>query len=211
MMKKKFISMLLCATMVTMLTTGCGSDPDANQEQGSGTDTQDDANTGDDKTGGGEDNSGGSNETIKLTLWGAEEDQNLLKELVGKFEDTYSDYKFDISIGVESESSAKDTVLTDIEAAADVYAFASDQLADLVKAGALANLDNTSEALTVANKTLDDVKAASGEAAAEAASINGSMYAFPMAEDNSYFLYYDSSVISEEGYSKLGFTSESSR
>lgn len=195
-MKKKFISMLLCATMVTALTTGCGSDPaDSEPKTDSNANTNDNAGDEADKDNTG---SGASGETIKLTLWGAEEDQNLLKELVGKFESTYSDYKFDISIGVESESTAKDTVLTDIEAAADVYAFASDQLADLVKAGALANLNDTSEALSVAGKTLDDVKAASGDAAAEATSMNGSMYAFPMAGDNSYFLYYDSSVITEE-------------
>lgn len=170
MMKKKIISMLLCATMATTVAfvTGCGSDPaspsNSSQSNGENTEGTDDKTGGDDTAG-----SDASGETIKLTLWGAEEDQNLLKELVGKFEDTYSNYKFDIAIGVESESTAKDTVLTDIEAAADVYSFASDQLADLVKAGALANLDNTSEALSVANKTLDDVKAASGEAAAEAA------------------------------------------
>ena len=199
MMKKKIISMLLCATMGTLVAfvTGCGSDPaspsNSSQSNGENTEGTDDKTGGDDTAG-----SAASGETIKLTLWGAEEDQNLLKELVGKFEDTYSNYKFDIAIGVESESTAKHTVLTDIEAAADVYSFASDQLADLVKAGALANLDNTSEALSVANKTLDDVKAASGEAAAEAASMNGNMYAFPMAGDNSYFLYYDSSVISKE-------------
>lgn len=177
-MRKKLLSLLLCATMVATVATGCGSDDSKKSDSSSAS------------------SESKSNETVKLRLWGAEEDQNLLKELVGKFESTYSDQKFDIEIGVESESTAKDTVLTDIEAAADVWSFASDQLNDLVKAGALANLDEVGEALGKANKTLDDVKKASGDAAAEAASIDGKMYAFPMAGDNSYFLYYDSTKIS---------------
>lgn len=139
-----------------------------------------------------------ADDTVKLTLWGAEEDQDLLKDLVGKFEDTYKDQKFDIQIGVESESTAKDTVLTDVEAAADVYAFADDQLTDLVKAGALLKLDDYAEALQLAGKTLDDVKEANNEGSIEAATIDGSLYAFPRAADNGYFLYYDSSVLSDE-------------
>lgn len=114
--------------------------------------------------------SAAEDETIKLTVWGAEEDQNLLKELTDKFQEKYADQKFDIQIGVESESTAKDTILTDVEAGADVYAFADDQLPDLVKAGALLKLDDYAEALQLADTTLDDVKAANVEGAIDAAS-----------------------------------------
>jgi arabinogalactan oligomer/maltooligosaccharide transport system substrate-binding protein len=139
-----------------------------------------------------------ADETIKLTVWGAEEDQTLLQELADKFEAAFPDQTFDIQIGVESESTAKDTVLTDPEAAADVYSFASDQLADLVNAGALANLDEVGEALQVAGRTIDDVKNDNVAASVEAASIDGTLYGFPRAGDNGYFLYYDSSILSEE-------------
>jgi arabinogalactan oligomer/maltooligosaccharide transport system substrate-binding protein len=140
-----------------------------------------------------------ADETVSLTLWGAEEDQDLLASLVEEFEAAYPDQTFDIQIGVESESTAKDTVLTDIEAAADVYAFASDQIFDLVKAGALAKLDDYDAALqNVAGKSLDDVKAANNAGSVEAATVDDSLYAFPMAGDNGFFLYYDSSVLSEE-------------
>ena len=103
-----------------------------------------------------------------------------------------------VKIGVESESTAKDTILTDVEAAADVYSFASDQLIDLVNAGALMNLEDVGEALTVGGRTLDDVKNENVEASVEAASVNGSLYAFPRAGDNGYFLYYDSAILSDE-------------
>lgn len=138
-------------------------------------------------------------EAVALTLWGAEEDQTLLAELVEGFKAAYPDTTFDIQIGVESESTAKDTVLTDIEAAADVYAFASDQIFDLVNAGALAKLDDYNAAFeAVAGKSLEDVKAANSGGSVTAATVNDALYAFPMSGDNSYFFYYDSSVISAE-------------
>lgn len=144
-------------------------------------------------------NAGTSNETVSLRVWGGEEDQNLLKELVEKFKKTYPDQKFDIEIGVESESTAKDTVLTDVEAAADVFAFASDQIVDLNNAKALANIEDMDAALqNYAKKSVADIKAANGDGSVEAASIDGKLMAFPMTGGNGYFLYYDSSVISDE-------------
>lgn len=141
-----------------------------------------------------------SGETISLTLWGAEEDQALLAELVEKFKAQYPDQTFDIQIGVESESTAKDTVLTDVEAAADVYAFANDQLNDLVAAGALLNLSGDVSAVlpNFVGKTLDEVMAENGEGAVAASTKDGNVYAFPMSGGNNYFLYYDSTKISAE-------------
>lgn len=148
---------------------------------------------------GGSGNVGTSNETVSLRVWGGEEDQNLLKELVEKFKSTYPDQKFNIEIGVESEATAKDTILTDVEAAADVFAFASDQIVDLNNAKALANIEDMDAALqNYAKKSIADVKAANGEGSVEAASVGGKLMAFPMTGGNGYFLYYDSSVISEE-------------
>lgn len=148
---------------------------------------------------GGSGNAGTSNETVSLRVWGGEEDQNLLKELVEKFKSTYPDQKFNIEIGVESEATAKDTILTDVEAAADVFAFASDQIVDLNNAKALANIEDMDAALqNYAKKSIADVKAANGEGSVEAASVGGKLMAFPMTGGNGYFLYYDSSVISEE-------------
>ena len=148
---------------------------------------------------GGSGNAGTSNETVSLRVWGGEEDQNLLKDLVEKFKTTYPDQKFDIEIGVESESTAKDTILTDVEAAADVFAFASDQIVDLNNAKALANIEDMDAALqNYAKKSVADVKAANSDGSVEAASIDGKLMAFPMTGGNGYFLYYDSSVISDE-------------
>ncbi len=191
-MRKKLVSMLLCATMVATMATGCGDTSGDDKKPSSGASSETGGNNNDSSGG------GGSSETVSLRLWGAEEDQDYLKQLVSKFESTYSDQKFNIEIGVESESTAKDTILTDIEAAADVYSYASDQLADLVRAGALAALDDVSEVLTKAGKTLDDVKSANAPDSVEAATLNGKMYGFPTGGANTYFLYYDSSIVSDE-------------
>lgn len=137
---------------------------------------------------------------VSLRIWGAEEDQAMLQGMIDTFVANYADFaNFDIQLGVESESTAKDTVLTDIEAAADVYAFASDQLVDLVKAGALQSVDEMDGALQAyAGKSIADVKSANGEGSVAASTYKGTMYAFPMSADNGYFLFYDSNVFSEE-------------
>ncbi|MCD7733742.1 MAG: extracellular solute-binding protein, partial [Clostridiales bacterium] len=90
-------------------------------------------------------------------------------------------------------------ILTDIEAAADVFAFADDQLAHLVNAGALQSIDALNDALVAyAGKSVEDIEAANGAGSVAAATMNDTLYTFPMGGGNNYFLYYDSSVLSEE-------------
>lgn len=133
-------------------------------------------------------------DTVKLTVWASEEDQDLTTTLLDNFKAAYPDVTFDITLGAESESTAKDTVLTDVEAAADVYAFADDQINDLVKAGALQE---------VAATYTYDVATANAAAAVDAASVDGKLYAYPMTADNGYFMFYDSSVFTEEDTQSL--------
>ena len=137
---------------------------------------------------------------VALRMWGAEEDQAMLQGMIDSFAAEYADVaNITVELGVESESTAKDTVLADVEAAADVYAFASDQIVDLVNAGALAKLDDMDAALQAyAGKSLADVKSANNSSAVDASMLDGAMYAFPMTADNGYFLYYDSSVVTPE-------------
>lgn len=177
-MKKKLVSVLLSAAMVATLAAGCGSDK--KEDTGAVAD--------------------GEKQTVALRLWGAEEDQSLLQSLIDSFEEEYADVAdITVELGVESESTAKDTILTDVEAAADVFAFASDQLTDLVNAGALQSIDDMDEALQAyTGKGVSDVESANTADSVEAATYEDTLYAFPMTADNGYFLYYDSSVLSEE-------------
>lgn len=133
-------------------------------------------------------------DTVTLKVWASEEDQDLTTKLLDEFKAAYPDVTFDITLGAESESTAKDTILTDVEAAADVFAFADDQINELVKAGALQEV--------VANYTYD-VATENVSGAVEAATIDGKLYAYPMTADNGYFMFYDSSVFSESDVQSL--------
>lgn len=131
---------------------------------------------------------------VTMTVWASEEDQDLTTKLLDDFKALYPDVTFEITLGAESESTAKDTVLTDVEAAADVYAFADDQINELVQAGALQEV--------VANYTYD-VAGENVSGAVEAASKDGKLYAYPMTADNGYFMFYDSSVFTEDDVKSL--------
>ncbi len=206
-MKKKLLCLAMVAAMLASLTacgsgsTSTGSSETTAAETGSAAEseaaeTTQAAEEAEDE----ESESAGSDEVISLTVWGAEEDQDLLQTLVAGFEAEYSDYTFDITIGVESESTAKDTILTDIEAAADVFAFADDQIVSLVNAGALYALNDDMDAVlqAYAGKSLDDVTSANSEGSVGAATVNDTLYAFPMGSGNNFFLYYDSTRVSAE-------------
>lgn len=131
--------------------------------------------------------------TVELTLWGAEEDQALLGDIVESFKEEYaSEAEFDITIEAQGEASCKEVLLGDVLNGADVFAFADDQLLSLVAAGALEPVDNA-----------DEVKSANMEEAVAAASVNDTLYAYPMTADNGYFMYYDKSVFSDADVASL--------
>lgn len=132
-------------------------------------------------------------ETVTLKVWGSQEDQALLAELVEGFKAENPDKAFDITLGVVGEPDAKARYLEDPAAAADVFAFANDQLMDLVAADALYEV----------TRNLDAVIAANSAGSIESATIDGVLYAYPMSADNGYFLYYDKSVLSEEDVKSL--------
>jgi arabinogalactan oligomer/maltooligosaccharide transport system substrate-binding protein len=132
--------------------------------------------------------------TVSLTVWASEEDQAYTQGLIDEFIALYPDVTFDIQLGSESESTCKDTVLTDIEAAADVFTFADDQIQALVDAGALQPI-NAYYTYDVANENV--------AGAVDAATVDGQLYAYPMTADNGYFMFYDSSIYTEEDVQSL--------
>lgn len=130
-------------------------------------------------------------EDVTLTLWGAEEDQDLLRQICDDFIAENKDLvNLTIEIGVESEATAKDTILTDVEAAADVFSFASDQINELVKAGALMEIPK--------EMGLQDVIDRNSGGSVAAATVDGKIYAYPRTADNGFFLFYNKEYFSEE-------------
>ena len=184
-MKKKVLSTLLCVTMAATMFAGCGSNTTTNNSA-----TTDDAAATNDVTTGTEEAAApsGSGETISLRVWAAEEDQTLTNELIEQFKAANPDQTFDITVGVESEANAKDDILVDPEAAADVFAFANDQIVDLVNANVLQPVQDTE---TVSSQNV--------EGAVQAATVNDTLYAYPFSADNGYLR-----AISEYRPDKLG-------
>ncbi len=134
-------------------------------------------------------NSGGNQKTVTLTIWGAQEDQQMLKEMCDAYakENTEVSYKF--QFGVLGEGNSSDKILNDVEAGPDIFNFPSDRINTFYAAGALARIGGDVETT---------VKAENAEGAVDAATVrvNGEdhLYAFPVTGDNCYFLYYDKSI-----------------
>ncbi len=131
--------------------------------------------------------------TVALTVWGAEEDEGLLQELFASFQSHYAGQaNIQITFQPQSESNCKDVLLGDLEGGADVFAFADDQVAALAAAG---GLDPIEDSTTIRNTSLS--------AAVEAASVGGTLYAYPLTADNGYFLYYNKAYFSDEDVQSL--------
>ena len=126
-------------------------------------------------------------ESVSLTVWVGENYVDVTNEMVKAFVEANKDKAdFSITVGIESESTAGDTVLTDPTAAADIYTFADDQLTKLV----------TGKAIQPVNDT-EYITSNMGEGAVSAASKGGTLYAYPMSATNGYFLYYNKNFFTE--------------
>ena len=135
---------------------------------------------------------GKEKEQVTLTMWGAEEDQEMLREMVDAFEEKYKDEaEFNITICVENEVTCKETVLIDPTKAADIYSFADDQFRSLCQ----------NKTLLEITENVDEIIEANGgkeSAAVQAASYDGKLYAYPTTASNGYFLYYNKEYFTEE-------------
>ena len=131
---------------------------------------------------------GGDVRDVHLTMWGGEFDQVLLRAMSDAFIAHYAnEANITITIGVESESSAKDTILIDPQAAADVFATVDDQLNELYNAGALQEVLENADAIKAANLDL----------AVNAATINGKLMGWPMTSDNGHIMFYNKEYLNE--------------
>ena len=125
----------------------------------------------------------------EIKIWVAEATVEFTKAQVEAFKAANPDYA-NMTVVVEpvGEGDAASNMLTDVEAGADIFGFAQDQLARLVAAGAL---------IDVAPKNADIVTATNDAGSVSAVKMGDVMYAYPMTSDNGYFMYYDKSVVTD--------------
>jgi len=125
----------------------------------------------------------------ELKVWVPEAVVDFTAQQVDAFKAANPEYA-DMTVNIEpvGEGDAAGKVITDVDAAADIFNFAQDQLARLVAAGALE---------VVEEGNAEVVKAENDAGSVGAATMGDTLYAYPLTSDNGYFMYYDKSVVTD--------------
>ena len=135
---------------------------------------------------------------ITLKVWGPQEDQvdasSWLPTMCEQFNAAHPEWNITFVYEVCPEGDAGKNVTQDPSAAADVYMFANDQLGTLIQANAIAQLGG---------KYLDEVVADNSDSMiASVTGTDGGVYGVPFT-GNTWFMYYDKSVFTEDDIKSL--------
>ena len=124
---------------------------------------------------------------VELKIWCSEAAVDLTTSQINDFIKAcnWSD-KVTFEVEAVGEGDAATKVVTDVDAAADVYFFAQDQLSRLVTAGGVTQLTKS---------YADPIKEENGDGSVIAATVGDNIYAFPATADNGYFLYYNKAAL----------------
>ena len=133
-------------------------------------------------TGGNVDKSADSTDkVVSLKVWTEKNSVDVMNKMLDSFKEQYKDEaQFDITIEVQADSQVRDVMLTDVHNGADVFSFPDDQIISLTAGGVLTAVPNA-----------DEIAAANVKESVEAATLNDTLYGYPMTADNGYFLYYN--------------------
>lgn len=184
-MKRKILSLVLATAMAAGLTACGGNDTPQNSQAPEG--SKQEAQSGSDEV-----------RKVDLLVWApsedlAEEKGNWLATMCEKFDEEHPEWEINFSYGVCAEGDAKATVTQDVEAAADVYMFANDNLNDLLASGAIARIGGAA---------LDYVNEEIPESLVNSVTVDGAVYGIPFTS-NTWFMYYNKSIFSEEDVRNL--------
>lgn len=185
-MKKKLVSVLLVSAMVLGTLAGCGN---------SNSDKKNSSTEKTDTTSGEENSDEDEAKSLTLTVWSPQEDQDTgwLQQQCEAFNKAHPNWDIQFKYGVCPEGEAKDTVKNDVEGSADVYMLANDNIPDLASVNALAEIGGS---------YLEEIKATNAESIVSSVTYNDQVLAFPFTS-NTWFMYYDKSVFSEEDIKSL--------
>ncbi len=142
--------------------------------------------------------SGGGKENIRLMVWSPSEDQSKdsgewLQTMCEKFADEHPEWDITFVYGVADEASAAGQVAQDAEASADVFMYANDTLTTMTDANALAKFGG---------KYREEIESTNSEEVIASLTKDGELYGVPFTT-NTWFMYYDKSVFSEEDIKNL--------
>ena len=173
--KRKVLASLLAGALSLGLLAGCSG---GNDNPGGSTNNP----------GGGGGGSEATDITLKVWLPSNQIDTGILAEQQQKFQAEHPEWNISWDVTAVGEDTMKDEVLRDVDAAADVFLFASDQLPDLVSAGAIAQLGGS---------TAEMVNSTMSQAVIDTAMADGKLYAIPFTH-NTFFMYYDKTLLNED-------------
>lgn len=178
-MKRKTLAMFLAGALALGLLAGCSSKDSGGSPS---------SNPGSTTT----DNQGGTGEVTDITLkvWcpSNQIDTGIMSQQQEAFQAEHPEWKITWDVTAVGEDKCQDEVLKDVEAAADVFFFANDQLPVLVNAGAIAQLGGP---------TAEMVNSTMAQAVIDTAMSDGKLYAIPFTH-NTFFMYYDKTLLSED-------------
>ncbi|MBR3704781.1 MAG: extracellular solute-binding protein, partial [Oscillospiraceae bacterium] len=186
---KKIIALLLSLTMA-MALVACGGNNAGNNAGNNG------GNNGGNTDGGNQQASADLAGTYDITMWVSELSgvAELTQQQIDAFEAANPGIVINAAIEGVTEADAGSKVVADVASAPDIYCFAQDQLARLVQAAALA---------APGKGAAETIKANNDAGSVAAGSVAGTLYAYPMTSDNGYYMYYNTSIISEEDAESL--------
>lgn len=159
-----------------------------------------DSSAGGNYQGGSNNNQGGSGQgivtddgsTYTLKVWCAPEDEEMIWEMLEEYKTIHSVNKYKFTVEGVGEDVVSTSVTRDVEAAADVFSFANDQLGLLLNQSALYKIPSTYKSQIEEQISV-----------AVTASKSGSdYYAIPYSYENC-FLYYNKSLVSEQDVRSL--------
>ena len=178
-MKKKILTTILAVSLISASLAGCGGktvESTEPEQEKSENDVQ--------QLESGE---------VSLTIWAEESNFDNLSKMIDSFKQEYAGQAdFNIELVNSADGQTRNSVLSDIHNAADVFSMPDDQLYSMIAGGALSPVVNQ-----------EAVKSANIEEAVYAASYNDVLYAYPYSADNGYFLYYDKNYFTQEDVQTL--------
>ena len=131
-------------------------------------------------------------------VWSPSQDQSMdsgewLQTCCNRFAELHPEWNITFVYGVADEAGAAGTVSQDAEASADVFMFANDTLTTLTDAGALAKFGGI---------YADEITSTNSQGLVDSLTMDGYIYGVPFTT-NTWFMYYDKSVFSEDDIKNL--------
>ena len=172
-MKKRGIALLLAAVIAAMSFAGCGTETEMESASGKA-------------------------EKIRLMVWSPSEDQSKdsgkwLQKTCEDFAALHPEWDITFVYGVADEATAASQVAQDPEASADVFMYANDTLTTMTDANALEKFGG---------KYREKIEQTNSAEVLSSLVKDGDLYGVPFTT-NTWFMYYDKSVFSEEDVKNL--------